>query len=865
MELGQKRKKQDANSKISAWWPWFVVALSFVCLVSLYGQDQSPTSFEAVWVGAWRGDPAAQLAMGRAFANGDGVLQDYVQAYVWFNLATSKFSGAQFAASAAERNEVSSKMTAGQIAQAQKLARDWKPRNITVQSMRQPVLSEQQQAFCSVFQEDGPRRKQYAARVAAAKNNPIAQRLAEQETPDFDGLLRAQEFAVMGKGGFQNWFGRVILTVDLGKAYVAVEFPCRFTTQDVVTQQYENYDNLYFGDGFGSPPLTAITLPMYREGVPIDSAEARALATLTPGEAVAASGTLSCVQPAASVLSAPQKIGCEAINAVEPNMLWARITSIRALTTGRVFRVNAAAPAPDNFDRVNALRKGTIRLYQSDDIETMREKARALVWQKPSSATFNLAEFLFSPQDCGGCIPANTLVGISLQGFDLDASGKVVQRQGPCPGNIRQPATCADEIVAVLESDMPALKAAGTIENSALVPGPDGKCYLVRKEDQFALHHRTERINALLEPLGMRLEPSSSPAENISNNCAALNRSVHNQAETAAATAVAASVRRAEAFRAVSVTVTAAEFGGRLRDEVKARALSLGVDPLQYEDAIATVDEIARLCSSITEAEFAESMDRFNQPHLLRYKNGKFKDCIPTGIYRAVPEPRDQPGLLIRHDLRQYWDATHKRWSAAKLHIDVFLKPVAGDKVSSIDEAEARYIALSADIANTDTASAASLGSAEVHTGGTVALNASALPPESSEASEHTVKLTPASPLGERDVVIVAPPNGFQNFNIYYIDVRDFTSGGMLNIDIQIARTSATDGSFDLFPSNIPIPTRGDPTGTLVGSYNVRKGKSTRLEHRFTSGQVFVLGLEGNWFSPKGATGQVHFRASVRR
>lgn len=129
---------------------------------------------------------------------------------------------------------------------------------------------------------------------------------------------------------------------------------------------------------------------------------------------------------------------------------------------------------------------------------------------------------------------------------------------------------------------------------------------------------------------------------------------------------------------------------------------------------------------------------------------------------------------------------------------------------------------------------------------------------------EHTVKLTPASPVGERFATIIAPSYGLQSYNIYYIDTQDFTLGGVLEIEIQIAGDSATDGSFDLFPPNCPIPTGGSPTGTLVGSYNVRRGTTTHIKYRFTSGQVFALGLEGNWYSPKGAMGTVHFRASVR-
>jgi len=110
---------------------------------------------------------------------------------------------------------------------------------------------------------------------------------------------------------------------------------------------------------------------------------------------------------------------------------------------------------------------------------------------------------------------------------------------------------------------------------------------------------------------------------------------------------------------------------------------------------------------------------------------------------------------------------------------------------------------------------------------------------------------------------ITAPGMGLQNFNVYYIDTQDFTNGGTLVVEIQISRRSATDGSFDLFPGNFLIPTQGRPGGTLTGSYDVPKGSATRLVYRFRRGQVFALGLEGNWYSPRGRTGLVQFQVGV--
>jgi TPR repeat protein len=67
----------------------------------------------------------AQAYLGILYKRGEGVPQDYVQAHMWFNLAASheNMSGA-----VELRDEIASKMTPAQIAEAQKLAREWKPK-----------------------------------------------------------------------------------------------------------------------------------------------------------------------------------------------------------------------------------------------------------------------------------------------------------------------------------------------------------------------------------------------------------------------------------------------------------------------------------------------------------------------------------------------------------------------------------------------------------------------------------------------------------------------------------------------------------------------------------------------------------------
>jgi TPR repeat protein len=72
-----------------------------------------------------QGDAAAQYDLGLLYEEGQGVVKDYVQAHAWFFLAARQADSK--ALYAAARDRVASKMDPTQIAEAQRLARDWKP------------------------------------------------------------------------------------------------------------------------------------------------------------------------------------------------------------------------------------------------------------------------------------------------------------------------------------------------------------------------------------------------------------------------------------------------------------------------------------------------------------------------------------------------------------------------------------------------------------------------------------------------------------------------------------------------------------------------------------------------------------------
>ncbi len=85
-------------------------------------------------VGWWRkaaeqGDANAQYNLGLMYKNGLGVPQDEAQAYMWYNLAASRFPPGDTRDIAVKtRDDVAKMMTPAQISEAQKLAREWRPK-----------------------------------------------------------------------------------------------------------------------------------------------------------------------------------------------------------------------------------------------------------------------------------------------------------------------------------------------------------------------------------------------------------------------------------------------------------------------------------------------------------------------------------------------------------------------------------------------------------------------------------------------------------------------------------------------------------------------------------------------------------------
>ena len=88
-----------------------------------------------------KGHPPSQMDLGSMYENGQGVPQDYLLAHMWYNLAAAGWPAAGYpgedvlvaktgipccrAAIVKLRDELSAKMTPSQIAEAQRMAREW--------------------------------------------------------------------------------------------------------------------------------------------------------------------------------------------------------------------------------------------------------------------------------------------------------------------------------------------------------------------------------------------------------------------------------------------------------------------------------------------------------------------------------------------------------------------------------------------------------------------------------------------------------------------------------------------------------------------------------------------------------------------
>jgi TPR repeat protein len=107
-----------------------------------------------------QGNVPAQFMLSNMYDEGSGVPQDYVLAYMWFILGAAHADasvtemarpyGLDFGKTwdvAKERDKLAAKMTPDQIAEAQRLAREWKPRSEGPKSLFERLMGAARQYF----------------------------------------------------------------------------------------------------------------------------------------------------------------------------------------------------------------------------------------------------------------------------------------------------------------------------------------------------------------------------------------------------------------------------------------------------------------------------------------------------------------------------------------------------------------------------------------------------------------------------------------------------------------------------------------------------------------------------------------------
>ncbi len=78
---------------------------------------------------AEQGNAKAQFNLGPMYVGSLGVPQDYVQAHMWLDLAASRFPPGEDRDRAVKYRDIYAKMmTPAQISEAEKLAREWRPK-----------------------------------------------------------------------------------------------------------------------------------------------------------------------------------------------------------------------------------------------------------------------------------------------------------------------------------------------------------------------------------------------------------------------------------------------------------------------------------------------------------------------------------------------------------------------------------------------------------------------------------------------------------------------------------------------------------------------------------------------------------------
>ena len=124
----------------------------------------------------------------------------------------------------------------------------------------------------------------------------------------------------------------------------------------------------------------------------------------------------------------------------------------------------------------------------------------------------------------------------------------------------------------------------------------------------------------------------------------------------------------------------------------------------------------------------------------------------------------------------------------------------------------------------------------------------------------ETIQLIPGSSATGQGS-LVAPGRGKHSYRVIRLDASRFLGGGTIHIAITVG-DGESEGSFDLYPQGLPLPSEGLPN-SLAHAVNIRSASGANIDYRFAHGTVFQLGAEGSWNSKAGATNTYSFVVDV--
>ncbi len=127
-------------------------------------------------------------------------------------------------------------------------------------------------------------------------------------------------------------------------------------------------------------------------------------------------------------------------------------------------------------------------------------------------------------------------------------------------------------------------------------------------------------------------------------------------------------------------------------------------------------------------------------------------------------------------------------------------------------------------------------------------------------SAPEIIELTPGSSSTGQGT-LVAPGRGKHSYQVIRLDASRFVNGGTIHITITVG-DGESEGSFDLYPQGLPLPSDGVPN-PLANAVNIRSTSGAKINYRFAHGTVFQFGAEGSWNSKAGATNTYSFVVDV--